>query len=220
MDYHYPPLRELEHSAVFETIEGASVFQILESCITFSSEPAEAGNALDRALGHILTHPESLRNLWRAFIEIVCQVPAYDVNQKRLVQVLAHLSSFPPPPESRSHWANLPGFEQLIRESWRRPEHDDDDKAYDRWINLNAFAARLYGGNIVEWYDLGISSVRDAFELDYHPEPREISGFRCGQFYKVLNGFDVVTWSVKSKASMANHFLPTLGEKYESPTEY
>lgn len=47
----------------------------------------------------------------------------------------------------------------------------NNGKAYDRWVNLNTFAARVYNQNIVELYDLGVYSVRGAFERDNYPSP-------------------------------------------------
>ncbi|KAI1655133.1 hypothetical protein F4813DRAFT_398514 [Daldinia decipiens] len=172
IDIYYQSLSQLDHSTLFASPMGFGVYHALNSFIALGSEPRTAAHSLDilRVQNQEPT-PRLFRQFWRAFLEVVCQVPWFDGRQQKLVEIISHLISFPSPTQpGRSFWADLPELKYVVQELWSTPGNggNNGDK-YRRWVNLNAFIARLYSANIVEWYDFGIYSVRRASERSHYP---------------------------------------------------
>ncbi|KAK6958489.1 hypothetical protein Daesc_001290 [Daldinia eschscholtzii] len=62
-------------------------------------------------------------------------------------------------------------YPERMGQSEEPTRHEDSDTAFREWINLNSFAARLYGNGIYDCYGLGITALRRAFESSNTPVP-------------------------------------------------
>ncbi|KAI1480023.1 hypothetical protein F4774DRAFT_425153 [Daldinia eschscholtzii] len=113
------------------------------------------------------------RGFWKVFLVLVKQInssqPAMD-QLILLIQELRFMSlTFP---FRTNPWRNLPGLPDAIHNIWHEPtRYEDSYIAFGEWINLNSFAARLYGDGIFDCYGLGITALRRAFESSNTPVP-------------------------------------------------
>ncbi|KAJ5241680.1 uncharacterized protein N7469_000007, partial [Penicillium citrinum] len=117
-----------------------------------------------------------LHTLWSLLIAVVENTPYNHPGQDRLLATLTSLikrseGSYEIWGQSALHvWADLPLLGPIVRENWGWTAPSTTKASYmeldgaTEWINLNSFAARLVGTELVDWETFPIWSLRDAFE--------------------------------------------------------
>ncbi|KAI8957297.1 hypothetical protein F5Y11DRAFT_352705 [Daldinia sp. FL1419] len=106
-----------------------------------------------------------LRDFWRAFLKLVIQVPATLRSQADIVYMLKQLEAYRHSEVEHEFWNNLNQLQPCIDEIWREPTSGGTTEKYQRWVNLNSFASRLYGIELIHCGSLGIRALQHAFEL-------------------------------------------------------
>ncbi|EFR00783.1 hypothetical protein MGYG_03787 [Nannizzia gypsea CBS 118893] len=113
-----------------------------------------------------------LLEIWNSIIEIAKQIPSDHASQDRLVELVKALSELPPIEteiwgSTVKVWADLPLLGPAMREAWIEPtSHNQAPTTEDaqRWINQNAFAARLLNLEQISWSNFAVWSLRSALE--------------------------------------------------------
>ncbi|KAK2875606.1 hypothetical protein FQN49_001566 [Arthroderma sp. PD_2] len=114
-----------------------------------------------------------LLETWGTFIEIARQIPSEHASQDRLVDLVKALSELPSTSaeiwgSTMQVWTDLPLLGPSMREAWIPPTgaHGKSLSPNDaqRWINQNAFAARLLNLEKVSWSNFAVWSLRAALE--------------------------------------------------------
>ncbi|KMQ45745.1 hypothetical protein HL42_3586 [Trichophyton rubrum] len=117
-------------------------------------------------------HESFLLEIWESIIEIAKQIPSDHASQDRLVELIKALTELPATEieiwgSNVRMWADLPLLGPAMREAWIGPSSDDkapSSEEAERWINQNAFAARLLNLNQVDWSNFAVWSLRSALE--------------------------------------------------------
>ncbi|KAI1651646.1 uncharacterized protein F4817DRAFT_311901 [Daldinia loculata] len=155
-----------------------------------------------------------LRGFWRTFLELVSQIPCDDPAQGYLVMLIKDLRTLPPSNTSgMSFWRHLPGLQIGIKDIWCEPtRYEYDHQVYEQWINLNAFASRLYFNDLAECYGLGIRAMRRAFE---HDQPQDNMFMNCRvkaaaqwMFYSADKLFSLMTTCRPTEKDQFDHLSP------------
>ncbi|KAK2746226.1 hypothetical protein FQN57_003348 [Myotisia sp. PD_48] len=113
-----------------------------------------------------------LLEAWDTFIELARQIPSDHGSQDRLVDLLKVLTELRPTKvqiwgEDTLVWTDLPLLAPAMREAWISPTYNDKmpaPEASQRWINQNAFAARLLNLDSLTWSHFAVWSLRSALE--------------------------------------------------------
>ncbi|KAH6892487.1 hypothetical protein B0T10DRAFT_547238 [Thelonectria olida] len=108
-------------------------------------------------------------DIWEALIGIARHVHYRHLGQSLLLNVFKELNLAEP-------WRNLPNLGQCMRDNWIDPtfepvEGEDETYSPSEWLNLNSFAARLFGAGIVGWVNFPIWQLRHGLEEDASPGP-------------------------------------------------
>ena len=100
--------------------------------------------------GDVETH---LGRAWNSILILASETAHDSSKQDKLVDLMSALVSQRPLKDSTGEpvvisggrvWMDLPLFGQQVRESWNFPDDREvDQKTRDKWINVNAFVARL-----------------------------------------------------------------------------
>ncbi|KAI0110311.1 hypothetical protein F4814DRAFT_426552 [Daldinia grandis] len=216
-------------SPSFSAPIGDDVYHALNNCIMLGSEPLVAAQSLSTLrVEQNDTRRTLLRRFWRAVFEIACQVPWFDAGQQKLVTIIQHLQSFPPktPELGNLYWAGLQESAPVIQQLWHTPASGGGNALiFRRWVNLNAFVARLFNENIVDWYHLGVYSVRRAFERrNYHSSrARRCHIIAAAQWmiYSAPNMFLLTQTAMTPRGQVAfenTGFLPLENPAFDGPT--
>lgn len=127
---------------------------------------------------------EHLRRSWNSILLLASQEPHSSPQQDTLATLLQSLPTHPSPTDAGGKevkvqggklWTDLPLFGQQVREAWNFPaDKEVDDQTRDKWININAFIARLTfaasskpdSAPQLDFALYGIWSIRSALEED------------------------------------------------------
>ncbi|OTB15749.1 hypothetical protein K445DRAFT_22070 [Daldinia sp. EC12] len=114
------------------------------------------------------TQEQFLDEFWRSFLELVFDVPPEHDGQWKLLNLILQLNGLNE--SGRFFWAGFPRLREYTRSIWKMSIYHHSC-GLQRWVNLNSFFSRMYGASIIDWYDLGIHSLRWAFEREAQPQP-------------------------------------------------
>ncbi|EFE39615.1 conserved hypothetical protein [Trichophyton verrucosum HKI 0517] len=108
-------------------------------------------------------HESFLLEIWDSMIEIAKQIPSDHASQDRLVELIKALTELP------STDIEVWGKNVDLASAHTVAGPSSDDKAptpeeAERWINQNAFAARLLNLNQIDWSNFAVWSLRSALE--------------------------------------------------------
>ncbi|KAK7741776.1 hypothetical protein SLS53_004840 [Cytospora paraplurivora] len=117
-----------------------------------------------------------LWQLWPLVIDIVSCIPPYHPWQDSLVLSMGILRQQDVPiskfyDENRlAVWKDLPDLPLSIREAWLGIDSDptldgeESEKIFASWRSLNSFTSRITSADFVQWLNLPIWNLREAFE--------------------------------------------------------
>ncbi|KAK5651610.1 hypothetical protein OQA88_11883 [Cercophora sp. LCS_1] len=106
------------------------------------------------------------QDLWHGLINIATRIPYHHCwSQNLLVKTLQVLKN------DSSMWKDLPDLSATMRDKWIDPTfewHPDEEETYTlgQWLNLNSFAARLFGSGVFISNRPPIWQLRQALEDD------------------------------------------------------
>ncbi|KAJ6188457.1 Protein of unknown function DUF3632 [Penicillium mononematosum] len=155
-------------------------FTILHDCLQPTSEisAAEAAAAINEltpmnreAKGENAEHPESwCLEFWGTINEIVKQIPHDHPSQDKMVEIMKELKVLPGVEVHFSEtattriWTDLPCLMEVWSEAYITPSPKDDACVFEKWINWQAFSARVLQARLADWFHLTTWSFRDALE--------------------------------------------------------
>lgn len=151
---------------ISQQIAKGEEYSVLQSFINDESDLHTTISEFTKPLSHALDNSSSvsedelndmLITAWDSVLLLASQTPHDSPKQEKLVHFLQSLVQQPPvehpqtkKPLEVGHagrvWTDLPIFSRQVRECWNFPSHEDvDDAIKHKWINANAFVARLTG---------------------------------------------------------------------------
>ncbi|KAI1798667.1 hypothetical protein F4811DRAFT_172702 [Daldinia bambusicola] len=140
------------------------------------NEAVQCLNSLRLRRGqHERGSPESerafFRRFWKTFLILVKQIKRSNGAVRDIALLIYELSSMPPTFQRTTNpWSNLPGLREAIDSLWHEPTNDEDTYIpFTEWVNLNAFAALLYGMDLLGCCGLGIKALCRAYETIHPP---------------------------------------------------
>ncbi|EEQ34009.1 conserved hypothetical protein [Microsporum canis CBS 113480] len=140
-----------------------------------------------------------LLEIWNSLIEVARQIPSDHASQDRLVELVKALRELPSTNTDRRErwyniagvyadlkafkntvrvWTDLPLLGPAMREAWIGPPSGNAHSSNDaqRWVNQNAFAARLLNLDQIFWSNFAVWSLRSALE---EPPAANAESHRC-----------------------------------------
>ncbi|KAG2420008.1 hypothetical protein HFD88_004805 [Aspergillus terreus] len=138
-----------------------------------------------------------LWEIWKLFIAIARQIPPDHPSQDRLVDVVQAL-------EDTRLWTDLPVLGPSMREAWTSPTLVSDNPSEEEmaaWVNLNAFAARLFALDSISWPNFAVWTLRAALE-------EEISGHKVECDVKAA-----AQWIVRCGSTIFRHTATAIETK-------
>lgn len=183
---NFAPLKD-EDSGLDET--DLLILSKFETAISSSSQPNIEEKAIRIVAGLIAFTPEEPAALasrtWQVLMRVASRIPTEHHGQDVLIRVVSMLDHCRP-------WADLPGFNMSIRDSWNHstsPERQidspivvtdqtragptfevdaEDDLEFSReeWLNLNSFIARLFNIKGQRFANFALWEMRNGLEED------------------------------------------------------
>ncbi|KAH8891251.1 hypothetical protein GQ53DRAFT_746765 [Thozetella sp. PMI_491] len=168
----------------FQLLRDAGLSDIAEKILdTFESalasrstgDPKESAKLVAHEIkSHISVDSDAeLEDLWELYINLAKSVPRRHEGQNLLVMVAARLDA-PDPVTGDQAWTGLPLLGRCLRDNWADPtfevdddaSDDDEDESYtpDQWLNMNSFAARMFGAGLAGWINFPIWQLRLGLE--------------------------------------------------------
>ncbi|KAM5444714.1 hypothetical protein MferCBS31731_000169 [Microsporum ferrugineum] len=124
-----------------------------------------------------------LLEIWNSLIEVARQIPSDHASQDRLVELVKALRELPSTNaeiwgNTVRVWTDLPLLGPAMREAWIGPPSGNAHSSNDaqRWVNQNAFAARLLNLDQIFWSNFAVWSLRSALE---EPPAANAESHRC-----------------------------------------
>ncbi|KAJ5158374.1 uncharacterized protein N7500_008025 [Penicillium coprophilum] len=123
------------------------------------------------ANGEEAEEPESwCLEFWGAINELVKQIPHDHPSQDKMVEIIQELKALPGVEVSVSKtattriWTDLPYLMEVWYEYAVTPDRKDGIFEFERWINWQAFSARVLQAGLADWFRLTTRCFRHAFE--------------------------------------------------------
>ncbi|KAK8038118.1 hypothetical protein PG994_014885 [Apiospora phragmitis] len=119
--------------------------------------------------------------LWQCVIKLAQDASHNHPAQDKLVNMVSEVMLLPDDQEIRiwgdeKKWKELPLLGAEFREQINGPEGADDEKEQSKitrsWINFHAFAARLNGKGVTDWWDIPLWMLRQGLEEDLSAAPK------------------------------------------------
>ncbi|KGO41177.1 Protein of unknown function DUF3632 [Penicillium expansum] len=123
------------------------------------------------AKGEEAEHPESwCLEFWGTVSEVVKQIPHDHPSQDKMVEIMKELKNLPGvevvfyKTATTRIWTDLPCLMEVWSEAYITPSPKDDASEFEKWINWQAFSARLLQAGLADWSHLTTWCFRDALE--------------------------------------------------------
>ncbi|KAJ5193909.1 hypothetical protein N7491_001240 [Penicillium cf. griseofulvum] len=164
-------------------------FMILNNSLQPSSQvlAAEAAARINEltpmnreANGEEAEEPESwCLEFWGTINELVKQIPYDHPSQDKMVEIIKELKALPGvevfvyKTATTRIWTDLPYLMEVWHEYAVTPEPKDGALEFERWVNWQAFSARVLQTGLADWFRLTTRCFRHAFE----EEPLQVNEF-------------------------------------------
>ncbi|KAK8046766.1 hypothetical protein PG996_014830 [Apiospora saccharicola] len=118
--------------------------------------------------------------LWQSVAKLARGASYNHPAQDKLVQMVSEVMLLPDSQDIRiwgnQKWKELPLLGAEFRDQINGPESVDDEteqaKITSAWVNFHAFAARLNGKGVTDWWDIPLWMLRQGLEEDLSAAPK------------------------------------------------
>ncbi|KAK8002815.1 hypothetical protein PG989_002534 [Apiospora arundinis] len=126
-------------------------------------------------------HESYLGSVWQTVTKSAQDTPYHHPAQDKLVKMVSEIMLLPNDQEIRVwdeayKWTDLPLLGAEFRDMINGPEMADSEaeqgKINSSWINFHAFAARLNGKGVTDWWDIPLWMLRQGLEEDLSAEDK------------------------------------------------